>query len=306
MHWQKGSLKGELSISGRSFSPVFERLVAMRLREEDSETLYAHTVFSQVSLPYRDEPGLKVYERHNGNVHLRLEAGRSFNPVSGAQEEMGLPFGQQSRLLLFHLNAQALRQRSPLITLEKTPTAFLKKLGLHPNGRNIQGLQEQLGRLAATRFILGFVHDGKTACVDSPIVDIDSTLVACGQSVWPKSLKFADAYFETLRHHAVPLKGSVIAGLAHSCLCIDIYAWLTRRLPLVTATNDFVPWKSLRQQFGPNYGRMRDFKRGFFRALQQVGMLYPAACGLGLSYRGMRLFRSAPRVPPRRRAVIGN
>jgi hypothetical protein len=59
--------------------------------------------------------------------------------------DVGLPFGPKPRLVLFHLNAEALRTQSPLIELEDSLTAFVKRtLGLDPKGRNIRIVKDQL------------------------------------------------------------------------------------------------------------------------------------------------------------------
>jgi len=55
--------------------------------------------------------------------------------------------------VLYHLNTQALRTRSPIIELEDSLTAFVRRtLKLDPKGRNIRAVKEQLARLAAADF----------------------------------------------------------------------------------------------------------------------------------------------------------
>ena len=51
--------------------------------------------------------------------------------------DVGLPFGPKPRLVLYHLNAEALRTQSPLIELEDSLTAFVRRTN------------EELARLAA-------------------------------------------------------------------------------------------------------------------------------------------------------------
>jgi hypothetical protein len=59
-------------------------------------------------------------------------------------------------LVLYHLNAEALKPQSPVIELDDSLTAFVKRtLGLDPKGRNIRIVKEQLSRLAAADFRLG-------------------------------------------------------------------------------------------------------------------------------------------------------
>ena len=57
--------------------------------------------------------GVLVWERKQGRATLRVEAGRVINPRSGHFEQFGLPYGPKARLLLIHLNSEAVRRQSP-------------------------------------------------------------------------------------------------------------------------------------------------------------------------------------------------
>src|SRR3954451_22085219 len=83
--------------------------------EEAQELLFQHTVFCQTCLPYRD-PGddVRAWERVNGRAHMKIMAGEALHPVLDRFVSVGLPFGPKPRLVLVHLNAEALRTGSPL------------------------------------------------------------------------------------------------------------------------------------------------------------------------------------------------
>jgi hypothetical protein len=58
--------------------------------------------------------------------------------------------------VLYHLNAEALRTQSPVLELEDSLTAFVRRtLGLDPKGRNIRIVKDQLTRLASADFRFG-------------------------------------------------------------------------------------------------------------------------------------------------------
>jgi hypothetical protein len=85
-----------------------------------------------------------------------IAAGRAFDDQLEDFVDVGLPFEPKPRLVRYHLNAEALRTRSPVIDLAETLTAFVKRrLGLDPHGLNIQTVREQLTRLAASDFRIG-------------------------------------------------------------------------------------------------------------------------------------------------------
>ena len=79
-------------------------------------------------------------------------------------------------------------------------------------------------------------------------------------------------------------------------MALDLYAWLAQRLHRVTPLRPvFITWASLKQQFGPDYGRMDNFKRFFRKALRQVRARYHRAI-LDLDDRGITLHHSLPPV----------
>src|SRR5206468_10557948 len=125
----------------------------------------------QTCLPYRD-PGEDVltWERANGNARILLEAGRAVHPESGEFVRVGLPYGPKPRLILAHLNAEALRTQSPVIDVSASLSAFMSRLGLDTNGRNMKAVKEQLARLSTTTIYIGRVEDGRATTNRASII----------------------------------------------------------------------------------------------------------------------------------------
>ena len=73
---------------------------------------FQHTVLCQTSLPHRPTTA-RTWQREQGNVSLLIEAGR----VKRGRQwvEVPLPHGEKPRLLLIHLNSEAVRTGSPVI-----------------------------------------------------------------------------------------------------------------------------------------------------------------------------------------------
>jgi len=90
---------------------------------------YQHTVLCQTCLPYRN-PGdaVRKWERRQGATRLLVKAGEIWNAQRTEWREVGLPFGPKARLILAHLNAEALRTGSPEIEVERSLTAFVRRL----------------------------------------------------------------------------------------------------------------------------------------------------------------------------------
>ena len=212
---------------------------------------YQHTVFCQTCLPYRN-PGdeVRVWERRQGQVLLRVEAGAALNPGTNEFIELGLPFGPKSRLILSHLNSEAIKTGSPVIEVEKHFTGFVKRLidplksgRSSPNGREINLFKTQLSALAASSIRLGIKQDQRAVTIKSEIVQAFDLWFSKGDNqriLWPSILRLSDEYFNSLVIHAVPLDERALTALAHSAMALDIYTWLAQRLHRVPANHPHI------------------------------------------------------------------
>jgi hypothetical protein len=287
----------------KPFTPIDERLLAPMAAPEDvKEILYQHSVLCQTCMPYRD-PGddTRIWQRRNGIVRLELQAGRALDPSVDDFVDVGLPWGPKARLVLYHLNAEAMKQQTRMVEVEDSLTSFVRRtLDLDPKGRNIRSVKDQLSRLAAADFRLGASSEnGRAVTVKSTIIDgfeLWSPRNPDQKVLWPTIIQFSQAYFESLMQHAVPLNEDAIRRLTHTAMGLDIYTWLAQRLHRVDPRNPaFVPWASLKEQFGQGYDRMDNFKRVYRKALTQVAAVYQEA-KYGLDGQGMRLHNSRPPV----------
>ena len=286
----------------KPLSRINERLISMPLQDEEAQSiLYQHSVLCQTCMPYRD-PGeaVRLWQRKNGMVRLELQAGRLLDPTTEDFVDVGLPFGPKPRLVLYHLNAEALRTQSPNIELEDSLTAFVKRtLGLDVGGRTIKTVKEQLNRLAAADFRLGASKDGRSVTIKGTVIEgleLWTPQDARQRVLWPTQVQFSMRYFESLMQHAVPLNENAVARLSHSAMALDVYTWLAQRLHRVDPSKPaFVPWVSLKEQFGHGYHRMDNFKRVFRTTLRQVAIVYREA-KYSLDGKGMRLLHSRPPV----------
>lgn len=288
-------------------TPIRRRMIKSSVNIQakiPDELLFQHTVLCQTVLPYRDPgPEMRIWEREQGNVRLSLEAGRAKDP-QGQYVPVGLPFGATARLILCHLNTEALRTGSPMVEMDGSLTAFIRSLqGYSPNGKEISKFKEQLTRLSAAliRFSMN--------CNETRAVQINTQIVSA-LDLWveqfegermlsPKSIKLSADYFASLQEHSIPLDERAVAALAHSAMGLDIYCWLAQRLHRVDPQRgQFVPWATLHQQFGQGYQEIRKFRRDFLNILKMVKDQYPTA-RLNIDKGGLLLGHSPSPVPKR-------
>jgi Plasmid encoded RepA protein len=295
----------------RQLSLIHRRLVSSSaeiMGAPPEEITYQHTVLCQTCLPYRD-PGdaVREWKRTQGDAKLLVEAGQAIDPTTDDFVKLGLPFGPKPRLVLMHLNAQAIKTQSPTIEVEDSMTAFARAvLGWGPNGREIRLMKDQLSRLSAALIRLGITKGERAFQIDTKIVtafDLWFPKDERQRVLWPSTVRLSEEYFQSLAQHAVPLDERAIAALSHSAMALDIYAWLAQRLHRIKfGKSQFVPWKSLKDQFGFNHKHMWKFRQVFIKALVQVHSQYRGA-KIGIDDGGLLLHHSPPPIQGRIAAV---
>jgi hypothetical protein len=216
---------------------------------------------------------------------------------------VGLPYGPAARLIVCHLNTEALQTRSPVIDVEGSLTAFIRRVTYRlPCGRDFRRFKEQLLRLSGCNITVLYNLESHLIQVNSRFVDafdLWEERHETERGITPKMIVLSPTYFENLLAHAVPLDERAVAALAHSAMALDIYAWLAQRLHRVDPQRgQVIRWTSLHAQFGQGYKQLKFFRRDFKTALTQVLTQYPAA-HVKTDKGGMLLGHSPPPVPSR-------
>lgn len=187
-------------------------------------------------------------------------------------------------------------------------TAFVKRLGIDTNGRQIKTIKEQLIRLSMANIRIGAIDENTVDVVNTHFFEelhLWYPKEPDQKMLWESTVRLGQGYFESLMKHAVPLDERALRALSHSAMGLDIYAWLAQRLHRVPqGRGQFVSWAALKGQFGAGYGRMDKFKQVFRRTLKMVHTQYQGA-KFDLTGRGMTLHNSVPPVKGRVALVSG-
>ncbi len=286
--------------SGREMRLV-EAAVAIREGQDEDQIAYHHTVFCQTALPYRRVPD-RTWERTNGHIDLRVEAGTALHPETRKWVNLPLPFGSKSRLILIHFDTLAIMSQSPEFEIEHSMTAFLKKLqGYSPNGKEIAAFRDHAAALTGSLFRFAMAQGDRTFQTDTKIVTSFELWYPRNenqQTLWPSYVRLSDEYYKTLVNHAVPLDYRAVAALKESALALDVYKWLAQRLCRIPANKPaFIPWPLVQLQFGQGYKDLRFFRRVFKKALAAVKLEYEGAeKGVVADARGLTLRLSRPPI----------
>ncbi|OIN55785.1 replication protein RepA [Arsenicibacter rosenii] len=265
------------------------------------DAIFQHSVLCQTFLPYRN-PGddVRVWQQKQGNVSLAVQAGGAFNQ-DGVLEEIGLPYGTKARLILAHINSEAIKSQSRVIDVEGSMSAFIKSIGLSLDGRTIREVKEQLRRLSTCKLSLGFSNGVRGVQYDLQIINAFDLWFPKNDKqrvLWPSRVQLNEDYYQSLQAHAIPLDDRALAALSHNAMALDIYCWLAQRLHRIGPKEvHFVSWESLKLQFGQGYDRMNDFKKIFRKTLTSVRTQYYGSQIEEVANKGFNLKLSPPPIP---------
>ena len=201
---------------------------ARTMPRPDLEICFQHSVLCQTGLPYRDPgEGVRLWKRKQGNAALEIEAGRIPDPAKGEHVNAGLPWGVKPRLILAHLNAEALRQGSSAIEIEASLSAFVKRIRGFDGGREIRMFKEQLRCLEAATIRLAVFHGEHAYGINTHLIYAFELWLEKDDRqrvLWQSTIQLSHEYFESLQRHAVPLNeadsgtGSHRHGPRHLCV----------------------------------------------------------------------------------------
>jgi len=278
------------------------RLATRSLIEQEPPALHdlrhIHSVLAICGLPYRRLPdGVRDFERKQGNMALDVSAGLLRDP-HGNKVLQPVPFGPKARLILMHLCSEAVRQKSATIDIAETFTGFVRDLGFSDSGGRkgpLTAFKEQLNALSACTMRMSvWTGERVRTRTITPIEEIDLWLAANpGQrSLWPSTVTFSPAMYESLKRHALPVNVKAVRAFAGSARKLDLYFWLGYRLHNISSET-FVPWSSLATQFGDGYARLRDFTAAFHDDLKDIQDVFPRL-PIELSEDGIRLMPADP------------
>lgn len=257
----------------------------MTFKGKIEDAIFQHSALCQAFLPYRN-PGddVSIWKHKQGDVNLAIQTNQIYNPDIDDYEVVGLPYGAKARLILAHINSEAIRNQSPIVDVEDSMSAFIRRIGLNVDGKTIAEVKNQLRRLTVSTLSVGYkdyTNKNRAIQVDLKIVkafDIWFPKDDRQRVLWTSTIRLSDDYFNTLSNHAIPLDERAMAALAHNAMALDIYAWLSQRLHRIDKSKpQFVGWAAMKEQFGRDYTRMSDFKRTFRKYLSLTLTQYPHA-----------------------------
>lgn len=235
---------------------------------ETEALVYQARKLVQTTLPHSD-PGDSVnyYSRRNGRLTLTLISGQN-----------GLPYGVYPRLLMLWITREAVRTQKRELHLGESLRAFMAEVGIKATGGEegtIARFKEQLRRLVTcfislTEELNGGERGENLVIVGNYWLRWDEEDEGLDGNV----IKLSNKFFQLVTEAPVPLQIDAVSALRRSPLSLDLYAWVRHRLSY--AKSDVVlTWTQLSEQFGSEYGHIRDFRRKAIQSLKDISFLWP-------------------------------
>ena len=246
--------------------------------EADASLGFMARMMALCSLPRTNPGNRKEYKRVNGPFTLYMVAG-------GGNK---LPFGNIPRLLLAWVSTEAVRTQSREISLGRSLSGFMRKLGMEDRSGSPRGdrtrLRNQMKRLFGCSVQLIYEDERVTASMTSP--------VASRAEFWwnerkpdepvlfNSKIRLGEDLFNEIINHPVPLDMNTLKALKRSTLGLDLYLWLNYRTFALCAPLR-LSWQQVYCQFGAHPDKASDkrtvqnFRSKVLRELKKIKFAWP-------------------------------
>ena len=229
-----------------------------------------------------------------------------------------LPFGNIPRLLLAWVSTEAVRTQSREISLGRSLSGFMRKLGMEDRSGSPRGdrtrLRNQMKRLFSASVQLIY-EDAQMDLTASSFV-ADRTAFWWNerkpdeQTLWESKIRLGEDFFNEIINHPVPLDMNTLTALKRCVLGLDLYLWLNYRTFALRAPLRLT-WRQLYCQFGTdpdkahNKKTIQNFRVQVLRELKKIKLAWPE-----LNYTTapgvLILLPSTPAIAPLNQGQLGS
>ena len=243
--------------------------------EADPDLGFMARTMALCSLP-RSNPGNRLqYKRVNGPFTLYMIAG-------GGKK---LPFGNLARLVLAWVSTEAVRTQSPVLSLGKSLSDFMRALGVYDSsGRTQTRLRNQMKRLFGCTVSLIYEADHRETTATTQIAERTdfwwNPKHPNEPVLWDSKIELSEPFFNEIISHPVPLNMNTLTALKRSSLGLDLYLWLVYRTFMLRAPQRLT-WRQVYRQFGAHPDKASDkrtvdaFRTKCLRELKKIKLAWP-------------------------------
>jgi hypothetical protein len=267
---------------------LFDRVQAVAFEEPIPSFL--HSALCAMSLPVRrpaDENAPII--RQDGQYTLAITPRPVLQRIDGQQQMavLGVPYGSLPRLVLIHIMTEAVRTRSRHIILGSSFTDWMRRMGFRSISYGPRGsatlIRQQLDRLLACEWMIRWDNQNEKGDQEFAVKEVKLTNDYAGingrNGGFSREILLTEGFFDHLREHAVPLDENAIRQLRDSATSLDLYTWLSYRLPRIPKNRTtLLSWNQLAVHFGNDGTNIRKFRQTIRDSWErQVSAVYPEA-----------------------------
>jgi Plasmid encoded RepA protein len=243
--------------------------------EEAGELAFMSKCFIQATLPHSDPGKVEGWGRRSGDYSLSIQPG-GYLDDEGKWISAGVPYGSIPRLILAWLNAEVLKTGSRELSLGKSYSEYLRKLGYKATG-GVKGdmtrVRNQSQRLFSSKISLMYRGSGKMTVANALLADYAEyfwdPVRPEQQSLWESKIVLSEQFFKVLKSAPVPLDWRVLKSLKQSPMALDLYMWLSYRMFSLKQPQK-IKWETLSLQFGSQYKTIKGFRENVRKHLRKV------------------------------------
>ena len=259
----------------RGFTVADQVNLLVGASEADPDLGFMGRTLALCSLP-RSNPGNRhQYKRVNGPYKLVI--------VAGADNK--LPFGNLPRLLLAWISTEAVQTQSPVLSLGKSLSEFMRALGVYDSsGRTQTRLRNQMKRLFGCTVSL--IYENAQCEATATTLIAQRTVFWWNerkpdeQTLWDSKIELSEPFFQEIISHPVPLDMNTLTALKRSPLGLDLYLWLVYRT-FALRVPQRITWRQVYRQFGAHPDNAHDkktiqnFRIKVLRELKKIKLAWP-------------------------------
>lgn len=272
---------------------------------------YLLTDLVSCSLPLRNPGDVLEWERTSGRATLVVQAGW-YRDGQGNRVRM-IPYGKTARAILLSLCTEAKRSGSPRVELGENLNQYLGKLGVALGGQQRREVIRMIHAVATMRIDLdvAMTVDGFDGFEESSALITQRRGIYFGTSdtegqsglFGPSWVELSPEMWNALQSHSMPVhlgKWAAISAASKSALPLDIYTWLSYRLPHVPNCGTKISWESILNQFGGTDSKVRQARAVWVKALDVVRTVWPEISDrVEIAREGITLRRGRSAVSPK-------
>jgi len=265
---------------------------------------YHHGVMMQCFLPQKAlADDQREWQVSHGRASMLVEAGRVVDPErDNTFRKCAVPSGSKARFIIPYIIGSAVLHNSREIDMGRSLRRFMEKLGFHYNGRNGAILTREVENVAAANFYLGgWDEEGATTQYARVAKELSFWVERNPDQgvLWRPEMVLSADFFEAIKERRVPVDMGHLRKLSKSPRRMDLYCWLSYRLPRIRKGKAIpVPLRYLQPIFAPDIADPHYFKQALRTDLRAIAKIYPDFA-LELKGDALTLRKSPPPVPPK-------